>query len=51
MAEGLVNYTRLDDPEDVVASPPRAAPISPDDEIRVVDDDDRDVPPGEVGHC
>ncbi|WP_019630448.1 (2,3-dihydroxybenzoyl)adenylate synthase [Actinomadura atramentaria] len=49
MAEGLVNYTRLDDPDDVRVRT-QGRPISPDDEVRVVDDDDRDVPPGEVGH-
>ncbi|MFD5650525.1 (2,3-dihydroxybenzoyl)adenylate synthase [Streptomyces sp. NPDC127039] len=49
MAEGLVNYTRFeDDPETVVTTQGR--PISPDDEIRIVDDDDRDVPEGECGH-
>ena len=49
MAEGLVNYTRLDDPPTrVVACQGR--PISADDEIRIVDDDDQDVAPGEVGH-
>jgi 2,3-dihydroxybenzoate-AMP ligase len=36
MAEGLVNYTRLDDPEDIVAGT-QGRPISVDDEIRVVD--------------
>ncbi|MEU5897866.1 (2,3-dihydroxybenzoyl)adenylate synthase [Streptomyces venezuelae] len=49
MAEGLVNYTRLDDdPETIVTTQGR--PISPDDEIRVVDDEDNDLPPGETGH-
>ena len=48
MAEGLVNYTRLDDPEDVVVHT-QGRPLSPHDEVRVVDDDDRDVPPGEPG--
>ncbi|MEU1049821.1 (2,3-dihydroxybenzoyl)adenylate synthase [Streptomyces sp. NPDC005897] len=49
MAEGLVNYTRLDDdPETVVTTQGR--PISPDDEIRIVDDEDNDVPDGEFGH-
>ncbi|NJP46795.1 (2,3-dihydroxybenzoyl)adenylate synthase [Actinacidiphila epipremni] len=48
MAEGLVNYTRLDDdPETVVTTQGR--PISPDDEVRIVDDDGRDVPEGECG--
>ncbi|WP_337061758.1 (2,3-dihydroxybenzoyl)adenylate synthase [Kineococcus sp. G2] len=49
MAEGLVNYTRLDDPEDVVVHT-QGRPISPHDEVRVVDEDDRDVPPGEHGY-
>ncbi|MGW4275781.1 (2,3-dihydroxybenzoyl)adenylate synthase [Streptomyces seoulensis] len=49
MAEGLVNYTRLDDdPETVVTTQGR--PISPDDEIRIVDDADQDVPEGAFGH-
>ncbi|MGW8743930.1 (2,3-dihydroxybenzoyl)adenylate synthase [Streptomyces sp. NPDC055794] len=49
MAEGLVNYTRLDDdPETVVTT--QGLPISPDDEIRIVDDADQDVPDGEFGH-
>ncbi|WP_156753714.1 (2,3-dihydroxybenzoyl)adenylate synthase [Actinokineospora pegani] len=48
MAEGLVNYTRLDDPDDVVENT-QGRPISADDEIRVVDAEDNDVPPGEVG--
>ncbi|QFZ21537.1 (2,3-dihydroxybenzoyl)adenylate synthase [Saccharothrix syringae] len=54
MAEGLVCYTRLDDPDEVVLST-QGRPISLDDEIRVVDPDDpraastAEVPPGEVG--
>ncbi|CAN3983895.1 2,3-dihydroxybenzoate-AMP ligase (EC of siderophore biosynthesis [Kitasatospora purpeofusca] len=49
MAEGLVNYTRLDDPEEVVVTT-QGRPISPDDEVRVVDDEDRDLPDGTTGH-
>ncbi|MGO4812647.1 (2,3-dihydroxybenzoyl)adenylate synthase [Cupriavidus sp. 2MCAB6] len=49
MAEGLVNYTRLDDPVDVVVRS-QGRPLSPDDEIRIVDDEDQPVAPGEVGH-
>lgn len=49
MAEGLVNYTRPDDPEELVLTT-QGRPISPDDEVRVVDDDDHDVPPGTEGH-
>ncbi|MEV7777124.1 (2,3-dihydroxybenzoyl)adenylate synthase [Kitasatospora sp. NPDC088351] len=49
MAEGLVNYTRLDDPEEVIVST-QGLPISPDDEIRVVDDQGADLPAGATGH-
>ncbi|MDI3385095.1 (2,3-dihydroxybenzoyl)adenylate synthase [Streptomyces sp. B-S-A8] len=49
MAEGLVNYTRLDDPvETIVATQGR--PISAHDEIRVVDDNDQDLEAGQTGH-
>ena len=36
MAEGLLNYTRLDDPDDVVCST-QGRPMCPDDEVRLVD--------------
>ncbi|MBH1938266.1 (2,3-dihydroxybenzoyl)adenylate synthase [Streptomyces sp. AV19] len=49
MAEGLVNYTRLDDPEETIVTT-QGRPISPDDEIRVVDDEDRELPVGATGH-
>ncbi|WP_309544951.1 AMP-binding protein [Alkalilimnicola ehrlichii] len=49
MAEGLVNYTRLDDPDELIINT-QGRPLSADDEIRVVDDEDKDVPPGAVGH-
>ncbi|MFF7729524.1 (2,3-dihydroxybenzoyl)adenylate synthase [Streptomyces sp. NPDC008001] len=49
MAEGLVNYTRLDDPEETIVTT-QGRPVSPDDEIRVVDDQDNDLPAGETGH-
>lgn len=48
MAEGLVNYTRLDDPEETVVTT-QGRPISPHDEVRVVDADDNDVPDGTDG--
>ncbi len=48
MAEGLVNYTRLDDPEDVIIGT-QGRPISSDDEILIVDEWDRPVADGEVG--
>ncbi|MEK9520901.1 (2,3-dihydroxybenzoyl)adenylate synthase [Streptomyces venezuelae] len=49
MAEGLVNYTRLDDDTATIVTT-QGRPISPDDEIRIVDDEDRDVPEGTTGH-
>ncbi|WP_371552377.1 (2,3-dihydroxybenzoyl)adenylate synthase [Streptomyces sp. NBC_00554] len=49
MAEGLVNYNRLDDDEETVVTT-QGLPISPDDEIRIVDDAGLDVPDGEFGH-
>ncbi|MGP4025465.1 (2,3-dihydroxybenzoyl)adenylate synthase [Actinomadura sp. 3N407] len=48
MAEGLLNYTRLDDPRDLVERT-QGRPLSPADEIRVVDADGKQVAPGEVG--
>ncbi|MGO1068931.1 (2,3-dihydroxybenzoyl)adenylate synthase [Lysobacter sp. CA199] len=49
MAEGLVNYTREDDPPELALAT-QGRPISEDDEIRIVDDEDREVAEGEVGH-
>lgn len=49
MAEGLVNYTRFDDPEETIINT-QGRPMSPYDEIRIVDDEDDEVAPGEVGH-
>lgn len=48
MAEGLLCFTRADDPEDLVLST-QGRPLSAADEIKVVDDQDRDVPLGDVG--
>lgn len=48
MAEGLVNYTRLDDPEEIIIHT-QGKPMSEFDEIKVVDEDDNEVNPGEVG--
>ncbi|CAH1228752.1 2,3-dihydroxybenzoate-AMP ligase [Paenibacillus allorhizoplanae] len=48
MAEGLVNYTRLDDPEDIIVRT-QGRPMSDWDEIRIVDEEDNEVPVGEVG--
>lgn len=49
MAEGLVNYTRLHDPLDVVVGT-QGRPISPDDEVLVVDDHGHPVAEGGIGH-
>lgn len=49
MAEGLVNYTRLGDPEPIIIET-QGRPISPDDEVLVVDDQGQPVPNGETGH-
>jgi 2,3-dihydroxybenzoate-AMP ligase len=48
MAEGLINYTRLDDDEDVICTT-QGRPMCPDDEIRIVDELDQDVPEGGAG--
>lgn len=48
MAEGMLMFARLDDPEDVRMETV-GRPVSPDDEVRLVDDDDNEVTPGEVG--
>ncbi len=48
MSEGLLMFVRLDDPEEVRMETV-GRPISPDDEVRLVDDDDNEVAPGEIG--
>ncbi|WP_278262539.1 AMP-binding protein [Nocardia sp. AG03] len=48
MSEGLLNYTALTDPDAVVHGT-QGRPASPLDEIRIVDDTDREVPDGEMG--
>ncbi|WP_405407729.1 (2,3-dihydroxybenzoyl)adenylate synthase [Streptomyces sp. NBC_01124] len=48
MAEGLINLTRLDDPDDLVRTT-QGRPVSPDDEVLVVDADGRPVPDGAPG--
>ncbi|GGM49183.1 2,3-dihydroxybenzoate-AMP ligase [Longimycelium tulufanense] len=49
MAEGLLCYTRLDDPDELRLAT-QGRPVSPDDEIRIVDDADQPVAPGTPGH-
>jgi len=48
MAEGMLFWTERDDSEDLLLNT-QGAPMFEDDEIRVVDEDDRDVPYGELG--
>ncbi|MFF5207120.1 (2,3-dihydroxybenzoyl)adenylate synthase [Streptosporangium sp. NPDC000396] len=48
MAEGLVNLTRLDDPDEVICHT-QGRPICPDDEILIVDEQGEPVAPGEPG--
>ncbi|MEU6579073.1 AMP-binding protein [Streptomyces sp. NPDC046805] len=48
MAEGLLNFTRLDDPEDVICTT-QGRPMCDADEVRIVDELDEDVPEGEPG--
>lgn len=49
MAEGLVNYTRLDDPEEIIVGT-QGRPISPADEILIADEQGNPVAPGETGN-
>jgi 2,3-dihydroxybenzoate-AMP ligase len=48
MSEGMLFFVRLEDPEEVMLET-CGRPICPDDEVRLCDDDGREVPPGEVG--
>ncbi len=48
MAEGLLNYTRLDDDEETIVSS-QGLPMCPDDELRFVGDDGEEVPAGSPG--
>jgi len=48
MSEGMLFFVRLDDPEDVRLET-CGRPLSPDDEVKLVDDEGREVAPGEVG--
>ncbi len=48
MAEGLINTTRLDDPEDVICTT-QGRPVSEADEVRIVDEAGDDLPDGVSG--
>lgn len=46
--EGLINMTRLDDPEEIRLTS-SGRPVSPGDEIKVVDERGRELPDGAIG--
>jgi 2,3-dihydroxybenzoate-AMP ligase len=48
MSEGLLMFVRLDDPLDV-SQETVGRPVCPDDEVRLLDDDDREIFGAEVG--
>jgi salicylate---CoA ligase len=48
MAEGLLNYTRLDDPDEVICGT-QGRPLSPGDQVRIIDAGGNDRPDGEPG--
>jgi len=48
MSEGVLMFVRHDDPEDVMMET-CGRPVCPDDEIKLIDDEGREVGPGEVG--
>ena len=48
MAEGLIMFVRIDDPDDVRRQT-CGRPVCPDDEVFLVDEDGAPVPQGEVG--
>jgi 2,3-dihydroxybenzoate-AMP ligase len=48
MSEGMLFFVHLDDPEDVRLET-CGRPLSPDDEVKLVDDEGREVAPGGVG--
>jgi 2,3-dihydroxybenzoate-AMP ligase len=48
MSEGTLFFVRLDDPQEVKLET-CGRPISPEDEVKLVDDDGREVADGEVG--
>lgn len=48
VAEGLLTLTRPADPDEIVLTT-QGRPLSPDDEIRIVDVDGKEVPDGESG--
>ena len=50
MSEGVIMFIRKGDSEDVRLNT-SGRPICPDDEVRLLDEDDNEVTPGEGGEC
>jgi 2,3-dihydroxybenzoate-AMP ligase len=48
MAEGMLSFTRLEDPEEVVSAT-EGRPLCPADELRIVDESDHPLGRGQVG--
>jgi 2,3-dihydroxybenzoate-AMP ligase len=48
MAEGLLCFVRFDDPVEVRMETV-GRPVCPDDEVKLVDESEHEVPPGEIG--
>jgi 2,3-dihydroxybenzoate-AMP ligase len=48
MSEGLLMFVRLDDPEEVCGET-EGRPVCPDDEVKLLDEEDNEVPFGKVG--
>jgi 2,3-dihydroxybenzoate-AMP ligase len=48
MSEGLIMFVRLDDPEDLKLEAV-GWPVCPDDEVKLLDEDENEVPFGDVG--
>ena len=48
MAEGLLCFVRLDD-SDEIRMETVGRPVCPDDELKLIDEDDNEVSPGEIG--
>ena len=48
MAEGLLCFVRLDDSEEIRMETV-GRPVCPDDELKLLDENDNEVPPGEIG--
>jgi 2,3-dihydroxybenzoate-AMP ligase len=48
MAEGLLCFVRLDDPDEVRMNTV-GRPVCPDDELKLLDESDNEVPAGEIG--